>query len=66
MKLDRYIQKELKEGRTIFDIGVLPNMEVNNNAINRVKFIALKKDKKDLEILKKVIKKIKEMKKNER
>ena len=43
MKLKEYIKEEIINGKRNFDIGVEPNMEVNNNSKNRVRFKIIKK-----------------------
>ena len=45
MKLKDYIKQELKKGRREFDIGVEPDMEVNDKSPNRIRF-KLKENKK--------------------
>ncbi len=44
MKLSEYLKQEIKKGITDFNIGVEPNMEVNDKSPNRVKF-SIKKEK---------------------
>ena len=43
MKLKEYIEKEIEKGRREFDIGVEPNMRVNDKSKNRVKFTIQKR-----------------------
>ncbi len=45
MELKNYIKKEIKKGRRNFNIGVEPNMEVNDKSPNRIKFQVIKNGK---------------------
>ena len=38
MKLKEFIKKEISQGRCEFDIGVWPDMTVDDKSPNRIKF----------------------------
>jgi hypothetical protein len=42
-KLSKYIKQEIKKGRTEFNIGLEPDMEINEKSLNRVKFSVARK-----------------------